>query len=47
LEDVQDVYGSLKQVKIRHNSERERALFAFFEVMPPQSEIVEVPQSIK
>jgi DNA repair protein RadD len=39
-----DVYAELKRIKIHRHSERERALFNFFEVMLPQPEIVETPQ---
>lgn len=37
-----NVYDDLKRAKIHRNSERERALFDFFEVIPPQSETIEV-----
>lgn len=44
--DHSDVYQALKEVKIRRGSERERALFDFFELVVPQTEAsVEVPSS--
>jgi len=36
--DYKDVFQALKQVKIRRGSERERALFDFFEVVVPLTE---------
>ena len=41
-----DVYQSLKEVKIRRNSDKERALFDFFELSVPQTEVaIEVPSA--
>ena len=42
----EDVYQDLKAVKIRRNSEKERALFDFFELYVPQPELKpEIPAS--
>lgn len=44
--DRSDIYQALKEVKIRRGSERERALFDFFElIVPPTEEAIEAPSS--
>ncbi|MDA0210811.1 MULTISPECIES: DEAD/DEAH box helicase [Desertifilum] len=44
--DHRDVYQALKEVKIRRGSDRERALFDFFELNVPQPEVaIEVPSA--
>jgi len=43
IKSTSNVYDELKRVKISRNSERERALFDFFELIPPQNENVLAP----
>lgn len=44
--DHRNVYQSLKEVKIRRGSDRERALFDFFELSVPRTEVaIEAPSA--